>query len=99
MAWPLKEVLLSTPSLLREDTCSRVISPNFKCLQGSWLPDRAPESQPTHHSQNKENGSFQDTMQLTYFRYLLQDEINQPQQCLFLSVDYKGNLANIPLAR
>lgn len=38
-------------------------------------------------------------MQLTYFRYLLQDEMNQPQQCLFLSVDYKGSLANIPPAR
>lgn len=96
---PLEEVFLSTQSLLREDTCSRVISPNFKCLQGSWLPERAPVSQPTLHSLNRENGSFQDTMQLTYFRYLLQDEMNQPQQRLLLSVDYKGSLANIPLAR
>lgn len=54
MAQPLKEVLLSTQSLLREDTCSRVISPNFTCLQGSWLPERALSPSPhTIHSTEK----------------------------------------------
>lgn len=97
---PLKEVLLSAQSLLREDTCSRVISPNFKCLQGSWLPERAPVSQPTLHSLNRENGSFQDTMQLTYFSTCFRMRwISPSSACLFLSVDYKGSLADIPLAR